>query len=308
MITVINLNASIDKRYELTELEKGKVMRAKEVENTAGGKGIHVANVATILGEDVVATGFLGGKTGEFIEDKLKEMSIKSDFVKIKGETRECLAFITDDLVQTEVLEPGPEVSNEEVDLFLQKYDELLSKSSIISASGSVPRNVPKDIYCELIRRARNLNKKFLLDTSGELLLNGIEAKPFFIKPNTDELEAISGKPVSEEKEIIEEISNLNKKGIECVVVSRGRDGSIAGYMGDIYKVQVPRVTAVNPVGSGDSFVAGFAAGLHRGYSIEDTLALAAACGTANAVNPETGAVENSVVKDLLKKITITKY
>ena len=66
MILVVNLNASVDKRYEMKELQKGTVMRAFKVENTPGGKGIHVANVATILGEECIATGFLGGKTGEF--------------------------------------------------------------------------------------------------------------------------------------------------------------------------------------------------------------------------------------------------
>lgn len=307
MITVINLNASIDKRYQLEDIEKGKVIRAREVENTAGGKGIHVANVATILGENVLATGFLGGKTGEFIEEKLSEMSIKNDFTKVAGATRECLAFITDDLAQTEILEPGPEVTKEELESFLKKYDELLDKSSIIVASGSIPKNVPEDIYAELITRASKLNKKFLLDTSGKLLLKGIEAKPFFIKPNKDELEAISGKHISNEQDILEEITKLNNKGIECVIVSLGKDGSLVGVGGQKYRIQIPKVKAVNPVGSGDSLVAGFAVGMHRGYSIEDTLALAAACGTANAMNNETGAVNNEVIKEILNKVIITK-
>ena len=43
MILVINLNASVDKRYKMKDLIKGEVMRAAEVDNTPGGKGIHVA-------------------------------------------------------------------------------------------------------------------------------------------------------------------------------------------------------------------------------------------------------------------------
>ena len=104
MILVINLNASVDKRYEMEKLDKGEVMRATTVENTPGGKGIHVANVATILYEECIVTGFLGGKTGEFIEEKIKDYGIKSDFVKIKGDTRECLAIITNDLIRENVI------------------------------------------------------------------------------------------------------------------------------------------------------------------------------------------------------------
>ena len=130
MILVINLNASVDKRYELQDIKKGAVMRAKTVENTPGGKGIHVANVATILKEDCLVTGFLGGKTGEFIKDKLKCYNIKNDFVDIKEDTRECLAFTTDDLIQTEILEPGPNVTEDERESFFNKYNSLIDKST----------------------------------------------------------------------------------------------------------------------------------------------------------------------------------
>ncbi len=307
MILVINLNASVDKRYEMTELEKGTVMRALKVENTPGGKGIHVANVATILGEQCIATGFLGGKTGEFIEEKLTEYKIKNDFVKVNGETRECLAIITEDLVQTEILEPGPEVSMEEQSEFVKKYKELLEDSDVIVASGSVPRNVPKNFYSELITIAKNKGKKFLLDTSGELLKSGINAKPFFIKPNRDEIEALTGRKIESHSDALEEIKRFQEKGIELVVISLGSKGSIAGYKDKFYKVTVPKVKAINPVGSGDSYVAGIAVSLERGYSIEQMLKYASACGTANAMEEETGSVKENIVNELLEKIKIEK-
>ncbi|MCI6276214.1 MAG: 1-phosphofructokinase [Clostridium sp.] len=307
MILVINLNASVDKRYEMTELEKGTVMRALKVENTPGGKGIHVANVATILGEQCIATGFLGGKTGEFIEEKLTEYKIKNDFVKVNGETRECLAIITEDLVQTEILEPGPEVSMEEQSEFVKKYKELLEDSDVIVASGSVPRNVPKNFYSELITIAKNKGKKFLLDTSGELLKSGINAKPFFIKPNRDEIEALTGRKIESDSDALEEIKRFQEKGIELVVISLGSKGSIAGYKDKFYKVTVPKVKAINPVGSGDSYVAGIAVSLERGYSIEQMLKYASACGTANAMEEETGSVKENIVNELLEKIKIEK-
>ena len=306
MILIVNLNASLDKKYTLNDLKKGSVLRALDVHNTAGGKGVHVANVLTILDEDNIVTGFLGGKTGEFIEDKLKESNINQDFVKIKGSTRECLAIMTDDLFQTEILEPGPTVTDEEQKNFLDKYNSLIKDCSMVVASGSVPKNVPKDFYKTLIEIARNENKKFLLDTSGELLKNGIEAKPFFIKPNKDEIEALTGRKVTNYEDAIKEIKEFHKKGIEFVVISLGGEGSVAGFNGNFYKVTIPKVTAVNPVGSGDSYVAGIALGLQRSLPIEDALKFASACGTANAVEEETGFVNKNTVEDLFNKITVT--
>ena len=131
MILVINLNASLDKRYELVDFAKGKIVRAKSVDNTPGGKGIHVANVDTILGEDTVVTGFLGGKTGEFVAGKLYDYGITGDFVDVAGETRSCLAILTEDGAQTEILEPGPDVSPEELKKFRTKYAELLEKAAM---------------------------------------------------------------------------------------------------------------------------------------------------------------------------------
>lgn len=306
MILVINLNASVDKKYILDDLNKGLVMRAKSVENTPGGKGIHVANVSTILKENCIVTGFLGGKTGEFIHDKLEKYGIKQDFVNIKGDTRECLAIITNDLIQTEILEPGPEVTEEEQNRFIDKYIELLEEANIIVASGSVPRNIPKDFYKKLINIANSKNKKFLLDTSGDLLREGIEGKPFFIKPNKDEIEFLTGRRIESHKDAIREIKEFNKKGVELVAISLGAEGAVIGYKGVYYKVTVPKITAINPVGSGDSYVAGVAIGLERGYEIEDILMLASACGTANALEEETGSVKIDVVQDLLDKIVIS--
>lgn len=305
MILVINLNASVDKRYEIENIEKGKVMRARSVENTPGGKGLHVANVATILGEDCIATGFLGGKSGEFIEDKLKEYGIKQDFVKINGETRECLAFITDDLVQTEILEPGPEVTIKEQEEFLKKYKELLKDSKVIVASGSVPQKVSKDFYKKLIEISNLNGKEFLLDTSGDLLKNGIEGKPFFIKPNKDEIESLTGRKINSVKDAIEEIKKFQIQGIKFVVISLGENGSIAGYEGKFYKVTFEKVEAVNPVGSGDAYVAGIAVGIERGYSIKKILKLASACGTANAIEKESGFVRKSMVEKLMKNVEV---
>ena len=307
MILVINLNASIDKKYEIENIEKGKVMRARNVENTPGGKGLHVANVATILKEDCIATGLLGGKSGEFIEDKLKDYGIKQDFVKISGETRSCLAIISDDLVQTEILEPGPEVSEAELHSFLDKYMDLIKDSNVIVASGSIPRNVSTNYYRNLIEMANAQGKIFLLDTSGEALKEGIKGRPYFIKPNKDEIEALTGRKISSTQETIEEIKRFQDQGIELVVISLGAEGSIAGYKGKFYKVSVPNVKAVNPVGSGDSYVAGIAVGIERGYSIEDILKLASACGTANAMGKETGFVKKSVVEELMEKVQVTE-
>lgn len=305
MILVINLNASVDKRYKMKDLIKGEVMRAAEVDNTPGGKGIHVANVATILGEDCIATGYLGGKSGEFISEKLQDYSIKQDFVQVAGETRSCLAIITESGAQTEILEPGPTVTQEEQEAFLAKYQELLSKATVVAASGSMPKGLPGDFYGQLINLARKAGKPFLLDTSGEALIQGIKAQPYFVKPNNDEIKVLVGAELRSDEDIVHVLQKFMEDGIKLPVISLGAQGSMAGYNQHVYKITVPKIQCKNPVGSGDSFVAGIAVGIERGMAIEDVLSLGAACGTANAMEDESGFVRKEVVEELFPQIKI---
>ena len=305
MILVINLNASVDKRYKMKDLIKGEVMRAAEVDNTPGGKGIHVANVATILGEDCIATGYLGGKSGEFISEKLQDYGIKQDFVQVAGETRSCLAIITESGAQTEILEPGPTVNPEEQEVFLAKYQELLSKAAVVAASGSMPKGLPGDFYGQLINLARKAGKPFLLDTSGEALIQGIKAQPYFVKPNNDEIKVLVGAELRSDEDIVHVLQKFMEDGIKLPVISLGVQGSMAGYNQHVYKITVPKIQCKNPVGSGDSFVAGIAVGIERGMAIEDVLSLGAACGTANAMEDESGFVRKEVVEELFTQIKI---
>lgn len=306
MITTITFNPSIDKRYILDDIVKGEVVRAKKVQNTAGGKGLNVSRVIRLLGEEVTATGFLGGHSGNFISDRLIELKIKDKFVKIKGETRSCLAVITKDLTQTEILEPGPIVEEDEIERWREAYDEILNNSSIVCASGSLPKGMMSSAYKEIIEKANLKGVKFLLDTSGEALVQGIQGKPFFIKPNIDELKMITGESVNNDNDIIKIIDKIHSSGVEFIFVSLGSKGSLIGYKGKKYRVQVPKIKAVNPVGSGDSTVAGVAVALHRGYNIEDTIAFASACGTANAMEEQTGYVNHDIVNKIKPEIKIS--
>lgn len=285
--------------------KKGKVFRAKEIQETLGGKGLNVARVIKQLDEAVMTTGFLGGRNGEFVDKGLNSLGIKNFFVKIKGETRNCIAILSEDGSQTEVLEPGPTISNDEIKRFYEKFEKLIKETSIISASGSIPDNVPIDIYNKLITRAKKENIKFILDTSGQALIEGIKASPYLIKPNKEELESIMGINIETEKDLIECGKKLNREGIEIVVVSLGKEGSIAIHKNTFYRVKIPNIKAVNPVGSGDSMIAGFAVALKKNFSFKEMIAFASACGTANAMEKETGKVSLENLKKIKNKIKI---
>ncbi|MET3696668.1 fructose-1-phosphate kinase [Bacillus oleivorans] len=306
MITTITLNPSVDRSYMIDDFEAGQIFRTSSYGATAGGKGLNVTRVASALGEKVLATGLLGGKSGEFIEAELDKVEgVSHDFVKIEGETRSCIAIVSAGGGQTEILESGPTVSERDLERFLTHYKSLVEKSSIIVASGSILAGMPKTIYTDLIKMAKEQNVPFLLDTSGIALQEGIKAGPTLVKPNLEELEAYVGRKLVNEADVVRAGKQLAENGIVYVVISLGGEGSIVIHHNNVYRVRLPKVEVINPVGSGDSMVAGFAVGLARNYDLIQTIKLASASGTANAVEQSTGSINLEKVQELMAQIVV---
>ncbi|GAA3400853.1 1-phosphofructokinase [Paenibacillus hodogayensis] len=305
-ITTVTLNAAIDKTYVMDAFPLGKVSRVAEMISVPGGKGINVARVAGQLGSQVRATGFVGGSNGDYIVKELTKTGLANDFVKVDGESRLCLNMIDKTAgTSTELLEPGPVVREEHLEAIREKVRQLAADSSIVALSGSLPKGAPAALYAELIHIARSAGATVLLDTSGDALVEGVKAKPFLIKPNEDEVGKLIGRKPERESDLYAGVLQLLEQGVGCVAVTLGAEGALAGYAGTLYRIRAPRIEAVNPVGSGDSFVAGMAAALAAGEPVLRALCLATACGTANALNPQAGDVRTEDVQRLLAEVAV---
>ncbi|RXZ82699.1 1-phosphofructokinase [Paenibacillaceae bacterium] len=307
MITTITLNAAIDKTYYLESFKPGQTNRVADSYAVPGGKGINVARVAHTLGQQVTASGFVGGKNGEFIIQELNRGGITNDFVTLaEGESRLCLNVLARDSGQyTEILESGPVVTTEDVASLKQTVARLAARSSVVTLSGSLPKGVPVSIYRELIEIVKGQGAKAFLDTSGAALSDAVTAKPAFIKPNEDEIETLLGQRLTNEQQLLPAIKQLMETGIGCVVVTMGEHGAVAGFEGRCYRIQAPVITAVNPVGCGDSFVAGMAVGVHNGWPWEEQLRYATATASANALTPMAGTVRPADLERLLPQVTV---
>ena len=71
MILTVTMNPSIDTRYQLDKLVIDDVNRVTP-EKTAGGKGLNVSRVLLQLGDDVLATGLLGGHMGAYMAELME--------------------------------------------------------------------------------------------------------------------------------------------------------------------------------------------------------------------------------------------
>ncbi|PGS54437.1 1-phosphofructokinase [Bacillus sp. AFS041924] len=296
MIATITLNPAIDIRYSLPTLYLDEVNRVSSVDKTAGGKGLNVSRVLSQLGAIVTCTGFLGGKSGEWIAEQLLNSNLTNHFVKIKGETRFCLAVKSKE-GHTEILEQGPEILENEREEFLKNFDTILDSNNYIVASGSLPNGVESDLYRHLIEKTNLRGKYFLLDSSGQSLAHSIKGKPFLIKPNKEEFCKLIGLDEISLEDMIKYAQDICQKGIEYVLLSLGKEGALLISKNKILQAIIPTLTAVNQVGSGDSMLAGFTFAHSKGYSIEEVFKWSCACGMSNAATEQTGSIELSQVQ-----------
>lgn len=304
----VTLNAAIDKRYVVRGFQEGEVNRVLECAFTPGGKGLNVSKPAAIAGAEVVATGFAGGHAGRYITESLGGFGIKSEFFHLEAESRSCInIWDTEKKKQTEFLEPGFTVSQEELNGFLEKFQKLLSDADVVAMSGSVPKGLDGTVYQRMTAMAKAAGKKVILDTSGTLLAMGIQAKPTMVKPNIDEIRMLTGSRCDSMEELIYAGQQIHQSGVEIVVISLGADGSLLICTEGVYQAKVPKIEAVNTVGCGDSMIAGFAIGLEKQMEIKECLRLASAISAASALREETGFFVKEDMERIYEQIRIRK-
>jgi 1-phosphofructokinase family hexose kinase len=309
MIITLTLNAALDKIAIVENFKIGdKAHPIKELIKLADGKGVNVARAIKGLGREVLALGFLGGPSGEWIEKKLKEEGIPGEFIKIKKETRSNLTIL-DPLrgTETHLREPGPEVSPEELRKLKKRLASLVKKECLVIISGSIPPNAPREIYKDLIRMIRKKGGKVILDSEGEPFALGIKEKPYIVKCNRRELGSIFGGKLKSRKELIGKGKYLLKRGIEAVVISLGKKGALALHRSGSWQAKPPEIEAVDSVGSGDALTGGLTVALEEKKRIENALRLGVACGAANALSPGRGVCRKEDIERIYEEVKLSR-
>lgn len=309
MIATVTLNTAIDKAYQLARpLRAGTVMRVETCIDSAGGKGLNAARAVATCGERAVATGFAGGNNGRLLRELLDADGIEHDFVPVAAETRICVNVLEPDGRSTEFLEPGRPVTEDEVEAVRERVAQVAARADVVTLNGSVPAGCGTGIYRELVGAVRAAGRPAILDTSGALLVESLDARPTMIKPNADEIQAILGRRPESVEEVCTAAREVREThGIEMVVVSLGGEGSVMACAEGVFRGRAPRIEVVNPVGSGDTMVGAFAVAMARGMSAADQLAYAMSCASANCLTPTTGHFDMATAEELRAATTVER-
>ena len=288
-IVTLTMNPSLDIAAETERIIPSEKLRCRTPRYDAGGGGVNVARAIKMLGGDALAIFPAGGPSGGTIMERLNNEAVRYRAVPIAGLTRECIHIDERSSgLQFRFVTPGPVLTAAEQDLCLDQIASLDPAPQYLVASGSLPLGVPDDFYARVVRLAKNMGSRIILDTSGDGLRQAGRGA-FLIKPSLEELRELSGRPVDSNDEQQDAARSLIDEGrCEIVVLSLGGKGALL-VTADAYRRFAPIDVAVrSTVGAGDSMVAGIVLSLARGLGIEDAVRFGIAAAAAALMHPGT--------------------
>lgn len=280
MVYTVTLNPAIDYYMKISEL-KPDVQTADSADLNYGGKGINVSVILANLGIETTALGFVGGHTGDKFCELLDKEGVKTDFVRIDGETR--INVKIEGAANIIVNAKGPEITLSNEQELISKLSGLTDKDYLV-LSGSVPSSMDGLAYERLIEAVRRPHTNLIADTTGEALKTVLKYNPFLVKPNHYELEDFLGRKMTTREDCIAGAVQLQKMGAKNVIVSLGKNGMIlVTKSGEVFTEPVIDGVVKNTTGCGDSTVAGFIAGYLMSGDYKEALHLASICANATA-------------------------
>jgi 1-phosphofructokinase len=302
MIYTVTLNPSLDYIVEVDQVTLGELNRTKNETKFPGGKGINVSQVLKRLDVDSRALGFLGGFTGDYIEEFLTSHGINTDFVKVDEDTRINIKLKSED--ETEINAKGPNITEENFEALKGKIRELTSEDILVLA-GIIPSTMPESTYEELVKLCNENGTKFIVDAEGELLKKVLPLNPFLIKPNHHELGDLFNTVINSCEEVIPYGRELIKQGAQNVIVSLADKGAVLINKDLALIATSPKGDVKSSVGAGDSIVAGFIATYEKTKSIEEAFRFSVAAGSATAFS--IGLCTREKMESLLPQVIVEK-
>jgi 1-phosphofructokinase len=276
-----------------------------EIHVHAGGQGVWVAQMISVLDVPVTLCGVFAGESGTVVELLLqqREMQVRGVTSSVRGS-----AYVHDrrDGERRTVADMEPEpLSRHDAD---ELYGSMLAEgmnASVCVLTGSTSEVVPVDAFRRLAADLRSNGRTVVADLSGEQLAAALEGGLTVLKVAHDELIDAGWATGDDDEALVHAMHRLVDAGTEHVVVSRAERGALLLSDGVVNEIGAPELEAFDHRGAGDSMTAGIAAGLARGLAVVDAVALGAAAGSVNVTRHGLASGERGTIDAMVPHIQV---
>ncbi|MCL4693014.1 MAG: 1-phosphofructokinase family hexose kinase [Candidatus Hydrogenedentes bacterium] len=307
MIFTVTPNPCVDKTVFIDTLKIGTFMRSQRCTCIPGGKGTNVSRAVKALGRPTRAMVVVGSHPGAHVVDMIENQDgVKCAPAWVESQTRTITTVLEESIHrQTAFFEPGSKVTGAEYDGIIETFRKAVEGAKVVTFNGTVSDPAIRTLYRDLIPIAKERGALTILDSHGPEFALGLESVPHMVKPNVAETEELVGYKLDTRDAQWKAIDSFHDKGVNLVVLSLGKDGALVSRESERFQVVPPAIKEVNPVGSGDALVSGFAIGLLEDLPLRDMATLGCAAGTANAMSWDIGHFTKAEVDALINQVEI---
>lgn len=309
MIITVTLNPALDKTITVSRLLINGVNRVGTTRLDAGGKGINVSKTIRALGGETLAMGILGGESGMYIQHSMDRRGIRSNFCFVDAPTRTNIKIVDNSMhTSTDINERGEPVDEATLEEVFRRLKQEAKPGDTVIFAGTNPPGTRPEMIGTWAQELKAMGLKVCLDTSGETLRHGIDAKPYLIKPNKEELEDLCGRRLYFDVDVIAAAKELTARGVERVAVSLGAEGGLFVTEDQVLRAYGIRVPVVSSVGSGDAMMAALTYYLQEGCDWYEAIRRAMAVSAAQVTCPGCEPAELQQVDALLQQVRIDEF
>ena len=309
-LITVGLNPAIDCVVRCDGLQVGQVNTGRQVARIAAGKAANVTRALALLGQDVLAMGFMGDYDSPFFKEQLHKLgpgAVACHFKLLPQTTRQNITVL-DRSGETHIRLKGFDVTEHDIAALEKSLREMVHAGDVVIFSGSLPQGLTADRFGDLLNLALALGAKVAVDTAGAALAVALSKPIWLAKPNAEELAQAWGTGALETVQDIKASARSRGCNVENLVVSRGKLGAVLVSEGESLSGHVPvQERVIRTVACGDHLLAGFVDAVRRGKSPAQALAEGLALASARAVSEDLEIFDSEKYFRLLEQVHVAR-
>ena len=270
----------------------------------AGGKGLNTARALLAYGMPAEPLLVLGRENKKEFLDLLPRELLPL-LIETRGRVRENLTLVSDGGRETRLSFRAPCVEEGILDRVFRGLKERGAKDAYISIGGKCPDGLSRSALVDFALRLQKEGARLLID-SRSYDREMIEAiKPYFIKPNEEEIAAYGFGAVCDLSSAAEAAKGLCLFGCQSAMVSLGGAGAVLASPEGCFVAKAPTLTPRSTVGAGDSAIGGFLYASVKGLGPKERLAFAVSFGSAACLTEGTTPPNRADIDKFLSTIEV---
>lgn len=304
-IVTMTLNPAFDVHCETEEFLPEHENHFRGCIRNIGGKGLNVARALLKNGMQSVSFIVLGRQNSSDFEDEIKKSGIFYVPVYSDGRIRENITIHPRNASETRISFDDFEPDKSSVEKIFRMASEKCNRNTIFIFAGRLPAGIDSFFVIPFLCEIKNKGARLVIDSSSFGVSDIAKIKPWLIKPNEEELFALTKTDISSFDNAFYAADKLKSVGVENVMASLGGRGALLISDSTRCRVSVPTLSVLSTIGAGDSSIAGFCAAFAEGKSPEDCLVNAAAYGSAACLTEGTNPPEPNEIERIRKMVKL---